>query len=89
MVPGERGMATARAPSQNRTSRFTLTTRARLRSSENRSGIRESVSRFSLYTTNSSLPGLYSHRSRRLVLSELLLELYCTSALTNINGVIV
>ncbi len=45
------------------------------------------VSRCSLNTTNSSLPGWYSHRSRTLVLSALLLELYWMSALTNMVGV--
>ncbi|SVD23325.1 uncharacterized protein METZ01_LOCUS376179, partial [marine metagenome] len=29
-----------------------------------RSGIKDKVSRSSVYTTNSSLPGWYSHRSR-------------------------
>ena len=53
LVGAERGaglwaMATVRAPRQNRNSRVTLTTKARLRNSEKRFGLRGSVSRFSL-----------------------------------------
>ena len=44
------------------------------------------MSRKSVYTTNSSLPGWYSHRSRILVDSDAALELYCSSALTNARG---
>jgi len=47
------------------------------------------VSRSSVYTTKSSLPGEYSHRSRTLVLNESTLELYCSSPLKNIRGVTV
>ena len=58
---------------------------ARFSSSEKCCGTR--VSRCSLYTTNSSLPGWYSHRNRMLLLSAVLLELYWMSALTNMVGV--
>ena len=36
--------------------------------------------------TKSSLPGLYSHRKRRLLLKELLAELYWMSPLKNMRG---
>ena len=63
-----------------------LTTKARLTSGGNPS---DPVSRPSLYTTNSSLPGRYSQRNRALVVNVWLLELYCVRALTNMRGVIV
>jgi len=43
----------------------------------------------SLYTTNSSLPGWYSQRRRALVETDPVAELYWTSALANISGVMV
>ena len=69
-----------------RNSRLSLTTKPRLRNPSTRDGRRVFRSRASVYTTNSSLPGLYSHRSRRLLLQRSLLELYCTRPLKNIRG---
>ena len=46
--------------------------------------LRVNVLRSSLYTTKSSLPGWYSHRSLRLVLTTSVDELYWTRALANI-----
>ena len=63
-----------------------LTMKARLTSGGNPL---DPVSRPSLYTTNSSLPGRYSQRNRALVEKVWLLELYWVSALTNMRGVIV
>ncbi len=45
---------------------------------------RASVSRSSLNTTKTSLPGRYSHRSLTFALTVWLLELNCSSALVNI-----
>ncbi|MGE3512206.1 MAG: hypothetical protein AB7N65_25360 [Vicinamibacterales bacterium] len=47
------------------------------------------VSRCSLKTRKNSLPGWYSHRSLTLALAACVDELYCTSALVNIHGVMV
>ena len=69
-----------------RNNRLIFTMKARLARAGKR---RASVSRSSLNTTNSSLPGRYSHRSRTFALTSWLLELYCSSALVNICVVIV
>jgi hypothetical protein len=42
-----------------------------------------------VYTTNSSLPGAYSHRRRRLLPIEFVVELDWTMPLTNMRGVTV
>ena len=64
-----------------------MTINARFSSSGNRR--RSAVSRCSLQTTNSSLPGCYSHRNRTFAAAVLLAESYCSSALVNILGVTV
>ena len=61
-----------------------LTMKARLTIGRNPS---DPVSRPSLYTTNSSLPGRYSQRNRALVLNVCLLDSYWVRTLTNILGV--
>src|SRR5688572_32000285 len=71
-----------------RNSRVTLMTSARVDSSDQRSPSAP-VFRSSVYTTNSSLPGAHSHRSRKFPLTVLLPELYWTSPLTYARGVIV
>ena len=53
---------------------FTFTMNARLNRPGTPSAV--SLSRSSLYTTNSSLPGRYSQRSRALALTVWVLELY-------------
>jgi len=72
--------------SQKRNSRLTLTMSARVCRFGNRP---MTVSRSSLNTTNSSLPGWYSQRNRTFVLARCEIDAYCTSALANIFGVIV
>ena len=43
----------------------------------------------SVYTRNSSLPGWYSQRNRKLVDKESVADANCTNAATNIRGVTV
>src|SRR4030095_15617116 len=73
-------------PAQNLTSLLIFTMNARFARSGNRC---DSVSRCSLSTRNSSLPGRYSHRNRTFADTASIPVLYCTSALTNIAGVTV
>ena len=87
LIPlGVHGATCRRDEVYNRNSRLILNARPRFR----RAGYREArVSRSSLYTTNSSLPGRYSQRNLRLVLTTSVDELYWMRALANSRGVTV
>jgi hypothetical protein len=69
-----------------RKNRLILMMTARLRVAGN---LGANVSRSSLKTTNSSLPGRYSHRRRTFAEMLFVLELNWINALANISGVIV
>ena len=74
---------------QKRSSLVSLIASPRFSSGTPCTGASGWVSRPSDYTTNISLPGLYSHRSLTFVSTDVVLDVYCTSAETNIRGEIV
>ena len=87
--PATRWLARSAADSpQKRNCRVTFTAKARFSNiGKPRFPMFVKVSRWSLWTMNSSLPGSYSQRRRTFLLSTLLVELYCSNALANIRGV--